>query len=455
MRPTNTILGQHFSIAGQLRFTFPRMLMSLFIMSYMVADGVLISRYMGTVALASLNMIFPLAIFLGAVGIMLSAGGGSVVSRRMGAGDSAGADRALSTLVYAEFAFGVIVGLLGILLLDPLLDFLNVNEEQYAYAYEYQIVWLAFMPCFLLSVLSQTFFTVAGFPKLGLAVSIASGLTNVVLDIVFMGPFGWGMYGGALATVISWIVATVAGGIFFCRTKAPIKIILTRPDWAALKGACTSGFSEMVGSLSSSVTLYLFNAAFMYWLGVDGVAALTIASYSTYVFNSIFYGFCEATGPILGYKYGEQNWTELACVFKNSLVIMTVFSLAAYGMSVIFAAPVLAFFTPRDSPVFELVLANFGYFALSLLLLCPNMFAAYLFTAMGDGKRAAIVSFCRTFLFTVLAIECLPLLIGEIGLWLSVPLAETLTFILSVTLIIRNKRRYGYDGQPALVINRD
>lgn len=134
MRPTNTILGQHFSIAGQLRFTFPRMLMSLFIMSYMVADGVLISRYMGTVALASLNMIFPLAIFLGAVGIMLSAGGGSVVSRRMGAGDSAGADRAISTLVYAEFAFGVIVGLLGILLLDPLLDFLNVNEEQYAYA---------------------------------------------------------------------------------------------------------------------------------------------------------------------------------------------------------------------------------------------------------------------------------------------------------------------------------
>ena len=99
MRPTNTILGQHFNIAGQLRFTFPRMLMSLFIMSYMVADGVLISRYMGTVALASLNMIFPLAIFLGAVGIMLSAGGGSVVSRRMGAGDSAGADRALSTLV--------------------------------------------------------------------------------------------------------------------------------------------------------------------------------------------------------------------------------------------------------------------------------------------------------------------------------------------------------------------
>ncbi len=454
-RPANSILGQHFTIAGQLRFSFPRMLMSLFIMSYMVADGVLISRYMGTVALASLNMIFPLAIFLGSVGIMLSAGGGSVVSRRLGAGDAHGADRALSTLVYAECAFGVVVGLLGIVLLPVLLDLLRVSEEQYAFAYDYQVVWLAFMPCFLLSVLSQTFFTVAGYPKIGLTVSIASGLVNVVLDIVFMGPLGWGMTGAALATVISWIVAAGAGAVFFGRASAPIRLIRTRPDWAALKGACRSGFSEMVGSLSSSVTLYLFNAAFMRWLGVEGVAALTIASYSTYVFNSIFYGFCEATGPILGYKYGEQNWPELAQVAKNSCVIMAVFSLAAYGMSVVFSAPVLAFFTPRESPVFALVLENFGYFALSLLLLCPNMFAAYLFTAMGDGRRAAVISFCRTFLFTVLAIECLPLLIGELGLWLAVPVAEALTFVLSTTLVLRNRRRYGYDGRPALVVNRD
>ena len=99
------------------------------------------------------------------------------------------------------------------------------------------------------------------------------------------------------------------------------------------------------------------------------------------------------------------------------------------------------------------MLANFGYFALSLLLLCPNMFAAYLFTAMGDGKRAAICVVLQTFLFTVLAIECLPLAVGEIGLWFAVPLAELLTLILSATLVIRNRRRYGYDGQPATVVN--
>ena len=130
-------------------------------------------------------------------------------------------------------------------------------------------------------------------------------------------------------------------------------------------------------------------------------------------------------------------------------------SVGAYGLSLLFAAPVLAFFTDKNSPVFELVLANFGWFALSLLLLCPNMFAAYLFTALGDGKRAAVVSFCRTFLFTVAAIECLPPLIGDLGLWLAVPVAEAFTFVMSAVLVLGNRRRYGYDGKAALVIVRD
>ena len=437
MAADKSALSRTFTLAGQLRFAFPRMMMSLFIMSYMVADGVLISRYMGTAALASLNMIFPLAILLGSVGIMLSAGGASVVSRRLGAGERDAADRAFSTLVYAEAVFGFAVGLAGVAVLPVLLDWLQVTSEQYAYARDYQIVWFLFMSCHLVSVLVLTFFTVAGRPKLGLLVSAASGIT-----------------GGALATVLSWIVAVAAGVVFFRRSDAGLRLVLTRPDWRALKGACTSGFSEMVSNLSFAVTLYFFNSAFVERLGVDGVAALTVASYSTYVFNSVFYGFCEATSPILGYKYGEQNWKELAQVFGNSVRIAAVFSLAAYILSLLFARPVLGFFAPEDSAVYRLVLENFRWFAVSLLLLLPNMFAAYLFTAVGDGKRAAVVSFCRTFLFSILCIEGLPLLLGDIGLWLAVPMAELLTLVLSTVLVLTNRRRYGFDGRPALVIRK-
>ena len=114
---------------------------------------------------------------------------------------------------------------------------------------------------------------------------------------------------------------------------------------------------------------------------------------------------------------------------------MAGFGVIAYGSAVVFAEPVLAFFVDRGTPVFTLVLENFALYAISLLFLCPNMFAAYFFTAFGDGKRAAAISFCRTFVFMAASIEILPQFLGDLGLWLSFPAAEILAFFVSVCFI--------------------
>ena len=450
---SQAILGQRFTIVGQIRFAFPRMMMSLFIMSYMVADGALITRYLGTDALAALNLVWPLSAVIMAFGVLFSAGGGSVLARRLGANQHEAAESALSTIFLSVCLLGAALGLIGLLVLDPVLALLGIEPAEAALASAYQETALIGTPILFLSVASQTFFTTAGFPKIGLAASIASGLTNVVLDILFMGPMQMGMMGAALATVISWVVCAAAGIVFFARNGSPVRLHFPRLEWKALKNAATSGTAEMVTSLSHAVTLFLFNAAFLKHLGIDGVAALTVAGYSTYVFNSVFYGFCEATAPIIGYKYGAKDWTELARVFRNSLLIMAAFGVIAYASAALFAEPVLGFFVDRETPVFSLVLENFALYAISLLFLCPNMFAAYFFTAFGDGKRAAVISFCRTFIFMVAAIEILPMVFGDLGLWLAVPSAEILAFCVSVFFILRNRRRYGYDGQPALRIN--
>lgn len=453
-KPTSQdILGRRFSIAGQLRFAFPRMLMSLFIMSYAVADGALISRYLGADALAALNLAWPLQGVVSAFGIMLSAGGGSVLARRLGSNSHAAAESALSTVFLGELLLGAVLGLLALLVLEPILTFLGIGPKEMALAIDYQQTALIGTPLLFVSLASQTLFTATGFPKIGLAASIASGLTNVVLDILFMGPLQMGMRGAALATVISWAVAMAAAILFFARKGAPVQLHFPVLELKAFKHAVTSGTAEMVSYLSHSVTLFLFNSALLAHLGLNGVAALTIAGYSTYVFNSVFYGFCEASAPIVGFKYGARDWPELARVFKNSLLIMAGFGVVAYTSAVLFAEPVLAFFVDRDTAVFTLVRENFSIYALSLLLLCPNMFTAYFFTAFGDGKRAGILSFCRTFLFLVLAIEILPEVLGDLGLWLAVPTAELLAFCVCVVFILKNRRRYGYDGKAALRIN--
>lgn len=448
----SAVLSQDFSLAAQLRFCVPRMLMSLFIMSYLVADGALISYYLGTDALAALNLIYPLFALLMGFGIMLSAGGGSVTARRLGAGDREGASRAMSSIFIAEAGLGVVLGLLGWILLDPILSFLGIGPHEAPYAEAYQHVALTAMPLLLTSTAAQTFFTTAGYPKVGLYVSIAAGLTNVAFDILFMGPFGLGMTGASVATALSWFVCAAAGLWFFARKRSPIPFRVQIPEWTAVRRAVSSGVSEMVGSLSAAGTLFLFNSAFQQSLGIDGVAALTVAMYSTYVFNSIFYGFCEASSPLLSYKYGKRDWAQLRKVHHQALILMAAFSVLAYGLSRLLARPVLAFFSPEGSAVFNLVMENFHLYALSLFFLCPNMFAAYFFTAFGDGKRAAVVSFCRTFLFMAIAVETLPHVFGEIGLWIAAPASECASFILSSVMVWRNRRRYGYDGRAAIRI---
>ncbi len=434
MSETARRLGRDFTTWELFRFALPRMGMSLFIMSYMVADGALISHYLGTNALAALNLVWPLSSVLMAFGIMLSAGGASVIARRLGAGDKEGAERALSSIFIAEAILGALLGFLGWVFLDQLLVFLEIGPEEAPYAEAYQYVALATMPALLVNVAAQTFFTTAGFPKVGLAVSIASGVTNVVLDILFMGPMGFGMTGAAWATSISWMVCVACAWYFFRRKNAALRFSFRIPEWRAVKNAATSGVSEMVAYLSHAVTLFLFNSAFQKALGVDGVAALTVAMYASYVFNAIFYGLSEAISPVIGYNYGNRNWTRLKRVLNEALVL-------------------LAVFVDGSPHVSALVADYFPIYALSLLFTGPNLFAAYLFTAFGDGRRATIVSFSHTFLFVTGAILLFPKLFGEIGLWLSAPGAEAAAFVLSAFMILANRRRYGYDGREAERIN--
>ena len=367
MRSAQQALDRDFSLFGQLRFVSPRIGMSLFIMSYLVADGVLIAHYLGTTALAALNLTFPIAGVMSAGGIMLSSGGSSVVSRRLGADRLEDAHSAFTTILWAEAILGAVLGFFGWLFMAPLFAFLGIDDELVPLAAAYQAVVFLGQPLLLLSFAVQTFFTTAGYPKFGLYSSIASGVTNVVLDILFMGPLEMGMAGAAWATVISWFVTGLTGVAFFGRKNAPLQFRRGIFEWRAIKNAVTSGFAEMVSSLSHAVTLFLFNRAFKGMLGIDGVAALTIASYSTYVFNSVFYGFSEATAAIISFKYGRKDWEGLKKVFGNAVKTALGFSALSYLLSILFYEPVLAVFTAPGTNVYAIVAGSFTLYATTLL----------------------------------------------------------------------------------------
>ena len=203
------------TVNRQMRLALPRMAMSLLIMSYLVADGVLISRFVGTTALSALSMSYPLTALLIAAGFMIAAGGGAVAARALGAQKHEEALRAFSTALTTNIMLGLTLGLLAWFGLDWVFELLGISPEQTEFARDYQRVLLPATPLFLAAATFEVFYTTSGRPKAGLAASAASGITNVVFDILFMGPLDMGMTGAAWATALSWLIGAACGLWYF------------------------------------------------------------------------------------------------------------------------------------------------------------------------------------------------------------------------------------------------
>ena len=229
------------TVNRQMRLALPRMAMSLLIMSYLVADGVLISRFVGTTALSALSMSYPLTALLIAAGFMIAAGGGAVAARALGAQKHEEALRAFSTALTTNIMLGLTLGLLAWFELDWVFELLGISPEQTEFARDYQRVLLPATPLFLAAATFEIFYTTSGRPKAGLAASAASGITNVVFDILFMGPLDMGMTGAAWATALSWLIGAACGLWYFMREKSPLKLELHLPDLKLLRTAAGNG----------------------------------------------------------------------------------------------------------------------------------------------------------------------------------------------------------------------
>ena len=208
-------LSDHFSYGRLIRFVIPSVAMMIFTSIYGVVDGLFVSNFVGKVPLAAINIIFPLMMILGGVGFMLGVGGTAVVAKTLGMGEEQKA-REYFTFIMAFTAFiGAILAAIAIVFAEPIAVPLGADEETIGYAVRYAKIVLLGMPFFMLQNSFQNFFITAEKPKIGLAVTVAAGVTNMVLDALFIAVFKWGIEGAAAATALSQFVGGVIPIIFF------------------------------------------------------------------------------------------------------------------------------------------------------------------------------------------------------------------------------------------------
>lgn len=438
-------LSDHFSFRRLMRFTLPSILMMIFTSVYSIVDGFFVSNFVGKTPFAAVNFIMPLLMILGCVGFMFGTGGGALIAKTMGEGDREKANEIFSMIVYVAVVCGIILAAAGIIFMRPIVSLMGAKGALLENSIVYGRLILLALPFFILQYEFQCLFATAEKPKLGLFITVAAGVTNMVLDALFVAVFRMGLEGAAAATALSQFIGGIVPLIYFARKNSSyLKLVKFKFDGRALIKTCVNGSSELMSNISMSLVGMLFNMQLIKYAGENGVAAYGVLMYVSMVFQAIFIGYAVGVAPVVGYHYGACNYGELKNVRKKSMILIGVFSVLMFAAGQILARPLALIFVSYDSDLLEMTVHAFNIFSFSFLMSGFAIFGSSFFTALNDGLTSALISFFRTLIFQSAAVIIFPLIWGLDGIWMSVVMAEVMAVAVTAVFLIIKRKKYNY-----------
>ena len=436
-------LSSHFNYRWLLYFTFPSVIMMVFTSIYGVVDGFFVSNFAGKTSFAAINFIMPVLLILGCIGFMLGTGGSALIAKTMGEGKAKKAQEIFSMIVYVSVLLGIFFAILGFALLRRIAILLGAEGQMLEDCVLYGRIILPALPFYILQFEFQCLFATAAKPNLGLYITVASGITNMFLDALFVMGFHWGLIGAAAATGISQFVGGVLPLVYFGRENASLlRLVKCRFDGSALFRTCTNGASELMSNISMSIVSMLYNTQLIKYAGEDGVASYGVLMYVSMIFQAIFIGYSVGTAPVIGYQYGARNHKELKSLLKKSIVLIGSFAVVMCIAGETLGKPLSFLFVGYDKALLAMTMHAFAIFSVSFLFSGFTIFGSSFFTALNDGLTSALISFLRTLVFQIAAVLIFPVLWGVDGIWWSIVAAEVMAVTITVVLLVVKRKKY-------------
>lgn len=441
----NINMSQHFTTPQLFKYSLPSIAMVLFTSIYGVIDGVFIANYVGVSAFAAVNIILPYIMILSVSGFMIGTGGSALVSKIRGEGNDEKADAIFTQLVIFTFLLGLLLSAIGWISVKPVSEFLGASGQLLEICIIYGQILLISLPFFTLQYEFQAFFSTAGKPQLGFLVIVAAGVTNIVLDAVFMAIFGWGIIGAGAATVIGEIIGGALPIAYFSQKNSSLlRFRKFQLDLRAIGKACVNGSSEMIANIAVSLLAMVYSFQLMRFVGENGVAAFGILYYASMIFFPLFVGFNLATSPIISFQYGAGNVVEIRSLLIKSLRYCILSGILMFTCAQVLAAPVSSIFCADNNELYSLAVHAFRLLSIAFIFAGLLMFGSSFFTALNNGFVSAFLSFVSTLVFELGSVLILPEILGINGIWISWPISSFLGAILSVVVICIHRKRYSY-----------
>lgn len=445
IRDNSIQLSDHFTYKKLFRFVIAPICTMLFTSIYGIVDGFFVSNYVGKTAFASLNLVMPYIMMIASVGFMFGSGGNALVSLHLGLDEKQKAKKYFSLIVYTLIGIGAVLAAVSIFLAPGISKLLGASEEMLPYCVLHLRINMIGVVFFMLQNLFQNFLITAEKPRIGFAITLIAGCTNMLLDWILVGICDLGIAGAAWATITSQIVGGAVPFIYFAFSKSSIlKLTGTRFEAKVIAKTCGNGVSEFLSNVSASIVGFLYNLQLMHYVGENGVSAYGVIMYVSFVFVAIYIGYSMGVAPIIGFNYGAGNKTELQNIFRKSVVILTITNIIMFVMAEVLTVPMAKIFVGYNQALNELTVRGMRIYSIAFLMMGFNVFASAFFTALSNGKISAIISVTRTLILQLVMIYVMPILLDVDGLWAVVIAVEGMSLIVTGYYIVKNRKNYGY-----------
>lgn len=439
----DTYFSSKWTLWDFLRFVSPSVLSIVSVSLYVVVDAIFIARYAGPYAMAAVNILMPFYSITFGIGIMMAAGASAIIGIELGRGNRGRADSLFSLSIAAMTAaclgvilFAVVFGLERLSLL------LGATPALLPYCVRYLATLITGMGAVMLQVCFEYFMRLDGRPMWALYITLTAGVINIALDYLFIVRMGMGIGGAGIASSAGILAAVATGFYYFTRRAQTLRFRRFTADFRFLRDAAVNGSSEMVTEAAAGVKILVFNYIVLKYAGEFGVAAMSVLMYMYFLLSSVHIGLSMGVSPVISFNFGSRRFIKIRELLKMSGGVVAFTSAVVFAVSLTLGDAIIDLFTGGHAEVTAIASRGLGFFAYAFLLEGASILASGFFTSVNNGKISALISFMRSFVFTLGLVAVLPPFLGLDGVWLSVPLAEVGALSLSVLFFLKYRSVY-------------
>ena len=426
-----------------IRFAIPGLIGMLFVGMQTVIDGVIVGNLLGSNALASVSIVLPLYSALAAVILVIGIGSQTLVSIAQGEGDHHKAQNAMTTGFFSTIIFSVVVSIIVSIYAEDIVKFMGSNSVLLSDSKSYLLGLFPFTVSIGCAFYNDYMLRSTGQPKVAMILMSSTVIINILLNLFFVIILELGVYGVGLATSVSFTISAIASFCLLHKKSLQIKLTKGKFQLKQLYQILYNGSSEGINEFSGGVTALLFNLTLMKYIGADGVAAFTIINYVYFVGILIFIGVSDGIIPIISYNYGSKNYDKCKEVYKFSATIIGGIGVFIAIILTLFSPSIIELFFSGDSKhIEEMAVRGASIYAIAFLINGYNILTSSMFTAIADAKRSIIISTLRGLIFTSILMYFIPKTFGIEYVWYTIPIAEFLTLIVSITLLQKLNRKW-------------